>query len=79
MEMLKIPWWEAAFGRYTKPQSKKKAAAKKTAMQKKKSQAMDDSPHSIVGAEKRANKHRSYIKLQEDGDSGGSVVSCVEG
>jgi hypothetical protein len=65
-----------------KPQTteqKKKAAAKKTAMQKKKSQAMDDAPRPSIGAEKRLNKHKSYMKIQKGEDSRELIVSGVAG
>jgi hypothetical protein len=58
---------------------KKKAAAKKTAMQKKKSQEMDGSSRPIVGAEKRVNKHKSYMKIQKGEDSRTHTISGVAG
>ena len=50
---------------------KKKAVAKKTAMQKKKSQE--------IVAEVRANKHKSYMKIQKGEEPGKHAISGVDG
>ncbi len=58
---------------------KKKAVAKKTAMQKGKTQEIDESSRSDIVAEVRVNKHKSYMKIQKGEGPGKHAISGVDG